>query len=182
MIQNIIDYSKYYWNAKSIFNIQAPLASDISNVIIKDNRWYYVFDENIYKYPKINHSIGRKLFRLSQYLKPKSVFIFPSNDSLKVYLPSEIFNNPNFDQLIFINEYIEIQTIMKLMNGNCAIVVQRSKSTRGLIYDLINDSNIMLTLNFYDIFVAIQHSNLVKKQQFEVIHFWKKPIKIGLFN
>lgn len=179
---SIIDYCKYYWNAKSIYNIQAPLASEISSIALKDDRWYYVFDENRVKYPKISHSIGRKIFRLLQYFKPKKIIEFPENNPLNVYISKEKFITTNFDQLIYTDECVDKQLIMKVMKGDIAIIVHRSKSTRGLIDELVKESNIMLTLNFYDIFIAIQHRNLMKKQHFDVIDFWKKPLKIGLFN
>ena len=181
MSSKLISYLKFYWKATTVYHLQAPMASDIAQVVLNDHRWYYIFDEIKTLSGKMDHPKGRKLFRLLQYFKPNSITIHPENSEFQVYLPKIKFHNSSFENFVFVDSEMDFTEIKKIIGNNGVMILNNPYNKFDLQNQLKEDKEIQLTLNFHYFLIGVRHSNLLEKQHFDVIDFWKKPWKIGLF-
>ncbi len=76
---------------------------------------------------------------------------------------------------------LDFTAIKKLIGINGVVILNNPYNKSDLQNQLKEDKEIQLTMNFHYFLIGVRHSNLIEKQHFDVIDFWKKPWKIGLF-
>lgn len=174
---DIIRRLKFYWRAKTIFDIHSPFLFELLKAIFENNQQFYLFNE--LKSNEYSAHLKKRIFKLIHFLNYPNLMVYEK----ELFEDLNVKINPfNVGSILMISNSNNknIQEIWKNIdiNGGLVILGVGEYEEHRLFFESYNFN---CNLYFYDFSLGFRIKGYLGDQHIYLVRWFYKPWRLGFF-